>query len=95
MIGDKLKLLRTERELNQEEIADICKVSRQAYSTWERNEYEPSIEAIYLLSEFYNVSVDYLFGKTEIREKLYDDINLQHYINECIKIYRRFLNKEG
>lgn len=95
MIGDKLKLLRTEKSLSQEEVATICKTSRQAYSTWERNEFEPSIDAIYILSDYYNVSIDYLFGKTEVREKLYDDPNLQEYINECIKIYRKFLDKKN
>lgn len=95
MIGDKLKLLRTEKSLSQEEVATICKTSRQAYSTWERNEFEPSIDAIYILSDYYNVSIDYLFSKTDIREKFYDDPTLQAYVNECIKIYRKFLDKKN
>jgi len=94
VIGDRLKLLRLERDLSQEDIANTFNITRQAYSSWERNEYEPSLDTVSKLAQFYNVTIDYLFGKTNIREDVYKDPKLQEYINECVKIYNKFLKQK-
>lgn len=91
MIGNRLKLLRTEKKLSQEDISNILNVTRQAYSSWERGEFEPSLETIIKLADFYNVTVDYLVERTNVREDIYKDQRLQEYINESVKIYNRFL----
>lgn len=94
MIGERIKILRNEKGIGQDEFAKIFNVSRQAYAAWESNKNEPSLDIIYKLAEYHGVTIDFLFGRTNIREDVYKDPTLQTYINECIKIYKRFLNKE-
>src|SRR5690606_18530038 len=57
--------LRTERGLTQEDLANMLNIKRQTYSAWERGIANPDIETISFLADFYNVSTDYLLGKTE------------------------------
>lgn len=64
-VGKILKKLRTERGLTQEDLANMLNIKRQTYSAWERGIANPDIETISFLADFYNVSTDYLLGKTE------------------------------
>lgn len=70
--GSILKLLRDEKGLTQDDLADLLKVKRQTYSAWERNISNPDISTINFLADYYKVSVDYLLGRTDKRN--YDDI---------------------
>ena len=60
LLGEKLKKLRKDRGLSQEQLADQLNVSRQAISKWELGESIPDTENLILLSKFYGVSIDYL-----------------------------------
>lgn len=61
-IGQKIKILRMERGLNQRELAEQIKVSQPAVVAWENGESEPKATYIYRLAEFFGVSADYLLG---------------------------------
>lgn len=61
-LGNILKSLRVEKGLKQEELAEKFGISRAAISYWESGITTPSIETLYELAKFYNVSVDYLVG---------------------------------
>lgn len=58
--GEKLALLRKEKNITQEELADVLGVSRQSISKWEQNRAFPETEKLIKLSEIYNCSIDYL-----------------------------------
>lgn len=60
-IGLKIKELRVEMKVTQEELAKELKVSTQAVSKWECGGY-PDIELIPRIAEFFNVTTDELFG---------------------------------
>lgn len=66
--GSKLKQLRTEKKLKQEDLSKLLNVSRQSVSKYETNERFPDKEILVTLSKFFNVSIDYLLGLTDIRE---------------------------
>ena len=66
--GERLKQLRTELRMRQEDIAVIVKVHRATIGKYETNERFPDKETLIALSKFFNVSVDYLLGLTDIRE---------------------------
>ena len=76
MIGDKLKKLRRNRDLTQEEVAAHIGISYQAISKWERGDGYPDITMLPTLANYFGVSVDELIGMDEISsaQKL-DDIN--------------------
>ena len=65
-IKERLKELRKEKTLTQKQIAKILNKSETGYASWEQGLSEPSINDLILLSEFYNVTVDYLVGKEDI-----------------------------
>lgn len=58
--GEKLALLRKEKNITQEELADVLGVSRQSISKWEQDRAFPETEKLIKLSEIYNCSIDYL-----------------------------------
>lgn len=65
---DKLKLLRKEQNLTQEELAKVLNYTRTAVSGYESGRNEPSYDVLKTLSEYFDVSIDYLLGKTEDRK---------------------------
>lgn len=72
MLGKRLKELREERKYLQIDIANMLGVSRSTYTQYETGKSEPDFSTVSKLTEIFNVSMDYLFGKTDIRN--YDDI---------------------
>lgn len=66
--AENLKQLRKEKQLSQEELAELLDVSRQAVSKWEQGIGYPEVETLLLLSNLLNVSLDSLM-ETEIAKK--------------------------
>lgn len=64
---DRLIKLRKELHLTQEELAQKIGYTRTAISAWEIGRNEPSNADTIKLSEYFNVSTDYLLGKTDVR----------------------------
>lgn len=64
---DRLKELRKELNLTQEEFAKKIGYTRTAISAWEIGRNEPSNDDTIKLANFFNVSTDFLLGKTDIR----------------------------
>ncbi len=68
--AEKLKLLRKERNITQEELAELLSVSRQAVSKWESGTGYPETEKLLIISKELNVSLDYLLlDETVLEEK--------------------------
>ena len=65
-LGEKLKKLRTDHSLTQEELAEKLFVSRTAISKWESNRGYPNIETLKAISKFFSVSVDDLLSSDEL-----------------------------
>lgn len=63
--GQRLKELRTERKLTQNALAEVMGVSGNTIYAWETDKQEPSMSSLLKLSEFFEVSLDYLFGKSD------------------------------
>ncbi len=66
MIGKRIFELRTECKISQLALAKIIGVSQKAIDYWERGVNEPKASYIILLADFFNVSADYLLGRTEL-----------------------------
>ena len=63
---NRLLSLREEKGISQEQVAQLLNVTRQAYSRYERGERELGYSALQKLSQFFDVSVDYLLGFSEL-----------------------------
>ena len=64
-IGKKLKELRTKLNLSQQALADECKISQTTYSGYETGHYLINTTNLYYICKTYNVSMDYLVGRTD------------------------------
>ena len=64
-IADRIQHLRKAKGMSQEELADQIGVSRQAVSKWESGQTSPDLEKIILLSDFFEVTTDYLLKGME------------------------------
>ena len=58
----RLRELRLEKGVLQEDIAKLLNMSKMAISHWERGNSEPSIEQLKILARYFDVSIDYLVG---------------------------------
>ena len=58
----RLLELRTEKELSQRDVAKVFNISQGTYNNWENGKTQPSIEQLITISEYFQVSVDYLIG---------------------------------
>lgn len=64
---NRLKFLRNEKGENLEKIAKYLNVSIQTISNYENEKRDMTPETIIKLAEYFDVSTDYLLGKTDIR----------------------------
>ena len=63
VFGKKLKELRLEAGLSQRKLGELLQVCNQTVSFWETGSREPDLDTLVILSNFFEVSVDYLLGK--------------------------------
>lgn len=64
-IANRIQSLRKSKGISQEELADKIGVSRQAVSMWESEQSSPDIEKIILLSDYFDVTTDYILKGIE------------------------------
>ena len=64
-MADRIQSLRKTKGISQEELADQIGVSRQAVSKWESEQSNPDLEKVILLSEYFEVTTDYLLKGIE------------------------------
>lgn len=62
MNGERLKKLRQDRRISQNELSEIMNVTQNAISKWERGERDPDTATLKKLADYFNVSTDYLLG---------------------------------
>lgn len=65
IFSERLKQLRKEKNISQEELAKATKISRSAISNYEAGTREPNHETLEILADFYNVDIDFLLGRKD------------------------------
>lgn len=91
MFAERLLLLRKETKETQRQLADFLHVTQSAINKWEGDKNEPDIRFLNAIADHYNVSVDYLTGRTQIRQGNIPE-KLRHPITEeDIKKYEDFV----
>ena len=58
----RLRDLREDADLTQDELVKILKMHKTTYTNYEQGKREPPFELIIKLAKFYNVSIDYIAG---------------------------------
>ena len=70
-IYQRLKDIREDNDKKQEAIALVLNISRQQYQLYKSGKRELPMHHFITLARYYNISLDYLAGLTDIPKKLY------------------------
>lgn len=62
--SDRLVELRAARKIRQQDIADAIGISLRGYQYYEKDIKEPTMSKLIALADYFNVSIDYLTGRT-------------------------------
>lgn len=62
IFGNNLRKLRTSQQLTLEQLGEIFNVTKQTVSRWETGNRLPTIEIIYDIADYFNISIDSLVG---------------------------------
>ena len=83
MFIERLKKLRKKEKLTQKDIATFLNISQPAYQQFESGKKKMNLETMEKLADYFNVSTDYLLGKTDIPEPE-SDIDLDSAIDNSV-----------
>ncbi len=99
---NRLKQLRLERGLLQSDIAKVIKKSERIVGFYETGERDMNTETLSILADFFNVSIDYLLGKTNIKN-IEDEFKFAYHkeieglteeeIKEALEFYKMIKNR--
>ena len=66
---ERLLQLKAERRLLQKDIAASVELSLRAYQYYEKGQKEPTLSVLVRLADFFDVSLDYLVGRSDAPER--------------------------
>jgi transcriptional regulator with XRE-family HTH domain len=67
MIPERLRNLRNEKKMTQQDVADVIEIDRTTYTKYESGKSKPDSVMLDKLAIYFDVSVDYLLGRTNVR----------------------------
>lgn len=65
---ERIRNLREEHGITQKHLAEILGVTRTAVAKWEANENGPNSDVLLKIADYFDVSLDYLLGRTDIKK---------------------------
>lgn len=65
---NRIKQLRNEKGLSQVDLGNVFNISQQTISSYENGSREPDSELLKGLSKYFNVSIDFILGNSDIKE---------------------------
>ena len=86
--GDKLRALRMEKKLTQNELAARLGIVGASVSSYEKNKQYPSVEVLIQLCQTFDVSADYLLGLSDDK-----NFNTSTLTEEQLQIVLRLINE--
>ncbi len=105
-LSQRLRALRMERGLSQQALATTLGLSKSSVNMYERGEREPGVETLEALADLYQVDLDYLFGKSDLRRAgaqatedslkfaLFGDVDVDDAVFEEVKRFARFAQEQ-
>ena len=93
---ENLKRLREEAGVSQKLLAEAIGVSQQSINKYENHNIEPDIGTMIRIADYFNTSVDYLIGHTDIRRKIesVDSYQLNKQESKVIDRFRTLSRKQ-
>jgi len=95
-----LKRLRNDKGISQQKLADAIGTNQQSIHRYENGDYEPDIQTLTLLADYFDTSIDFLVGRTDFRNRIEpvekyalnrEEIKLVDEVRSLTPEYRRLL----
>ncbi len=86
--GDKLRALRMEKKLTQNDLAARLGIVGASVSSYEKSKQYPSVEVLIQLCQIFDVSADYLLGLSDDK-----NFNISTLTDEQLQIVLRLINE--
>lgn len=83
--GERIALLREKYSMTQEELSLKLGITRASLSHYENNRREPSYNTITTIANFFNVSIDYMIGRTENPHRVSEQMSAAHELEEKVE----------
>lgn len=84
----RLKELRKEYGVSQQRLADAIYVTQPSINKYENHNIEPEIAILIRIADFFNTSVDYLIGHTDVRQRIEPTETFQLNADEAAMLTR-------
>lgn len=68
MFLNRLRDLREDRDLKQKDIAQLLQIHQTTYSDYELDKLNIPVAVLHTLADYYDVSIDYLLGRTNVKK---------------------------
>ncbi|QTL96777.1 helix-turn-helix domain-containing protein [Iocasia frigidifontis] len=98
MLKDKIKKLRNEENISQRKLAKFLNLSPSTIAMYEIGERKPDIDTLQKIADYFNISVDYLLGRTNERapadKLILKDKNTNVEIKELLNRFNVHLDGE-
>lgn len=91
MFDNRLQILRTEKGYSMKQMAAALNIPYMTYVHYEKNEREPNSELLVLIAKYFNVSTDYLLGRSLLRTSNTDistNLKLTEHEKKILNAYR-------
>ena len=93
IIGDIIRELRKDKNIDQKQLANFLNVSAGTISNYENEEYEPNLDTLNKIANYFNVSVDYLLGRVKFRfdysvmsKNIKDKYTVSNLLNDILNL---------
>lgn len=96
MIGTRIKELRKKRKITQIELSEYLNISQSTLALYESQKRAVSIDTLIKISQFFNVTTDYLLGISDISDSK-ETVHGEHLTEDEIRLLEtyRCLNSDG
>ena len=90
-LGERLRILRESVKLSQVKMADLLGVKQSSINRYEQGQSAPSLETLVKYADYFDVSMDYIFGRTDkpqgklynYQPKILEDERMQEFVEMC------------
>lgn len=106
IVGERLKELRMEARYSQKQIAEMCETTQATIGRYETGVAEPPLQKLLWYANFFDVSLDYIFGRTDnpkgmlyhqnkeiLKSTLTDKGDLEQFAEMCFSPGTKFNDK--
>ncbi|MDT2887583.1 helix-turn-helix domain-containing protein [Lactococcus lactis] len=82
---NRIKELRSKKKISTQELANATGIARSTLGSYETRGINPNAEKAQILADYFNVSVGYLLGNTDMPKDIIENYNYKQEINSFIK----------